>query len=232
MNNNRRHHVPVGTTKRGVNGLYDMGANVWEWLADRRGEDALTAGGSWWYGRIRPGRRPCNGKPRGSMRSISASGARMIARRRLFAIALLAVGLLVSASFAMVRPIWASEAAAWQALDQGAIVLFRHANAPGTGDPAWFRLEDCSTQRNLDEAGREQARRWGQRFRERALTPGRVISSRWCRARETADLAFPGQRRDEPAFDSFFEAPQQRMRQPRPRGRFSRVGRAPARWWW
>lgn len=40
----------AGTTRRGVNGLYDMGANVWEWLADRRGEDALTAGGSWWYG--------------------------------------------------------------------------------------------------------------------------------------------------------------------------------------
>lgn len=50
MNNNRRHHVPVGTTKRGVNGLHDMGANVWEWLADRRGDEALTAGGSWWYG--------------------------------------------------------------------------------------------------------------------------------------------------------------------------------------
>jgi formylglycine-generating enzyme required for sulfatase activity len=50
MNNNRKGHVAVGTTKRGVNGLYDMGANVWEWLADRRGNDALTAGGSWWYG--------------------------------------------------------------------------------------------------------------------------------------------------------------------------------------
>ncbi|MCR9126265.1 MAG: formylglycine-generating enzyme family protein [Rhodobacteraceae bacterium] len=50
MNNNRRHHVAVGTTQRGVNGLFDMGANVWEWLADRRGDDALTAGGSWWYG--------------------------------------------------------------------------------------------------------------------------------------------------------------------------------------
>jgi formylglycine-generating enzyme required for sulfatase activity len=50
MNTNRRSHVPVGTTKRGVNGLYDMGANVWEWVADRRGDDALTAGGSWWYG--------------------------------------------------------------------------------------------------------------------------------------------------------------------------------------
>lgn len=43
-------HAPVGVTRRGVNGLYDMGANVWEWLADRRGDQALTAGGSWWYG--------------------------------------------------------------------------------------------------------------------------------------------------------------------------------------
>lgn len=50
MNNNRRTHVAVGSTRRGVNGLYDMGANVWEWIADRRGGDALTAGGSWWYG--------------------------------------------------------------------------------------------------------------------------------------------------------------------------------------
>lgn len=40
----------AGTTRPGVNGLYDMGANAWEWLADRRGDDALTAGGSWWYG--------------------------------------------------------------------------------------------------------------------------------------------------------------------------------------
>jgi formylglycine-generating enzyme required for sulfatase activity len=40
----------VATTKRGVNGLYDMGANAWEWLADREADKALTAGGSWWYG--------------------------------------------------------------------------------------------------------------------------------------------------------------------------------------
>jgi sulfatase modifying factor 1 len=43
-------HAPVGATKRGVNGLFDMGGNVWEWLADRRADEALTAGGSWWYG--------------------------------------------------------------------------------------------------------------------------------------------------------------------------------------
>jgi len=42
--------APVGSFPAGVNGLYDMGANVWEWLADARGDDRLTAGGSWWYG--------------------------------------------------------------------------------------------------------------------------------------------------------------------------------------
>ena len=42
-------HAPVGKTRQGVNGLYDMGANVWEWLADAQGKDRLTAGGSWWY---------------------------------------------------------------------------------------------------------------------------------------------------------------------------------------
>jgi formylglycine-generating enzyme len=43
-------HAPAGSTAAGVNGLQDMGGNVWEWLADRDGDMALTAGGSWWYG--------------------------------------------------------------------------------------------------------------------------------------------------------------------------------------
>jgi sulfatase modifying factor 1 len=43
-------HAPAGSTAAGVNGLQDMGGNVWEWLADREGDTALTAGGSWWYG--------------------------------------------------------------------------------------------------------------------------------------------------------------------------------------
>ncbi|MCC7017682.1 MAG: histidine phosphatase family protein [Rhodospirillales bacterium] len=91
---------------------------------------------------------------------------------------------------------------AWAALKSGAIVLFRHANAPGGGDPPGMRLDDCTTQRNLDDAGRAQARRIGAAFRERSIAVGRVLTSRWCRAAETAELAFPGRAIPEPAFDS------------------------------
>ncbi|MDP3702392.1 MAG: formylglycine-generating enzyme family protein [Hylemonella sp.] len=42
--------APAGQTRTGVNGLYDMGANVWEWVADAQGEERRTMGGSWWYG--------------------------------------------------------------------------------------------------------------------------------------------------------------------------------------
>ena len=58
----------------------------------------------------------------------------------------------------------ASEQAAWAALREGAIVLFRHANAPGFGDPPGFRLDDCATQRNLDAQGRDQAVKIGDCF--------------------------------------------------------------------
>lgn len=102
------------------------------------------------------------------------------------------------------RPALASSDAAWAALRQGGIVLFRHANAPGGGDPAGMRIGDCATQRNLDDRGRTQARRLGDAFRSRSVAVGRVLSSQWCRTRETAELAFPGQLMDEPAFNSFF----------------------------
>ena len=98
----------------------------------------------------------------------------------------------------------APDEAAWAALQDGAIVLFRHANAPGGGDPPGLKIGDCSTQRNLDDTGRAQARRIGERFRERRVPVGAVLTSQWCRTRDTAALAFPGRARDEPAFNSFF----------------------------
>ena len=96
------------------------------------------------------------------------------------------------------------EGKAWSVLRGQAIVLFRHANAPGIGDPPDMRLGDCSTQRNLDADGRAQARRIGDAFRRQGITVGLVLSSAWCRTVETAELAFPGQVRIETAFNSFF----------------------------
>ncbi|WP_439598644.1 histidine phosphatase family protein [Falsiroseomonas sp.] len=93
---------------------------------------------------------------------------------------------------------------AWEVLRQGGIALFRHAQAPGGGDPPGMRLGACETQRNLDETGRDQARRIGAAFRSRGIAVGAVLASAWCRTRETAELAFPGAVRLEPAFDSFF----------------------------
>ena len=94
---------------------------------------------------------------------------------------------------------------AWAELAKpGAIVLFRHATAPGVGDPPGFKLDDCATQRNLNEQGRAEARRLGEQFRSRKIQVGAVFSSQWCRTRETARLAFGDQAHDEPAFNSFF----------------------------
>lgn len=98
-----------------------------------------------------------------------------------------------------------ADEAAWAMLDQpGIIVLFRHAHAPGVGDPAGFKLGDCSTQRNLDDRGRQEASAIGAEFARRGVAVGQVLSSQWCRARDTAELAFPGRVVEEPAFNSFF----------------------------
>ncbi len=72
----------------------------------------------------------------------------------------------------------------------GVVIAFRHALAPGTFDPPNFKLGDCSTQRNLSDEGRAQARRIGSWFNERGLRPAQVRSSPWCRCIDTATLAF------------------------------------------
>lgn len=72
----------------------------------------------------------------------------------------------------------------------GVVIAFRHALAPGTFDPEGFRVDDCSTQRNLNDEGRAQARRIGEWFRAQGLAPARVRSSSWCRCLDTATLAF------------------------------------------
>ena len=87
---------------------------------------------------------------------------------------------------------WATAGADAEALLRkgGVVVVFRHALAPGTFDPPGLRLGDCSTQRNLSDEGRAQARRIGEWFRERQLQPAAVRSSPWCRCMDSATLAF------------------------------------------
>jgi broad specificity phosphatase PhoE len=84
------------------------------------------------------------------------------------------------------------------------VALLRHAVAPGTGDPAAFALRDCSTQRNLSEEGRAQAKRIGARFRANGIDNAMVFSSQWCRCLETAKLLGLGPVKELPALNSFF----------------------------
>jgi phosphohistidine phosphatase SixA len=79
---------------------------------------------------------------------------------------------------------------AWAALVQGShVALIRHGNAPpGYGDPPGFKIDDCATQRNLDDVGRAQARVLGEAFRQHGVPVGKVLSSPWCRCLETARL--------------------------------------------
>jgi broad specificity phosphatase PhoE len=81
--------------------------------------------------------------------------------------------------------------AVWEALRApGSVVVLRHSYAPGTFDPPGARLDDCSTQRNLDEDGRAQARRVGEAFQQNGIAVGTVLSSPRCRCLDTARLAF------------------------------------------
>ena len=92
----------------------------------------------------------------------------------------------------------------------GCAVLLRHAQTdPGVGDPPGFRLDQCSSQRNLSDEGRAQAARIGQWFQNRGLQPRAVQSSAWCRCIDTATLAF-GRHVPWPALNSLFDAPKSR----------------------
>jgi phosphohistidine phosphatase SixA len=92
----------------------------------------------------------------------------------------------------------------------GHILMIRHALAPGTGDPANFRIGDCSTQRNLDDRGRKQARAIGDWLRSNGITAARVYSSQWCRCLETAELLEMGPVAELSALNSFYELTQDR----------------------
>ena len=77
------------------------------------------------------------------------------------------------------------------ALQEGNRLIFiRHAYAPGTGDPNNFILQDCSSQRNLNEEGMNQSIKIGLFFENNNIQIDKVLSSEWCRCKDTAQIAF------------------------------------------
>ena len=85
------------------------------------------------------------------------------------------------------------------------VLFLRHALAPGYGDPADFRVDDCTTQRNLNDVGRAQARAIGAYLKENGITPDLILSSRWCRCQDTAREMAIGPFATHDGLNSFFD---------------------------
>lgn len=121
--------------------------------------------------------------------------------------------IILLALLVLAAPAKATEAG-WALLREGGhVVLLRHAMISGSAEPAGFDIEKCSTQRNLSERGRQQARKIGALFAARAAPIERVLSSRYCRCIDTARIAFesepePFAALDPPAEDETAKAAQ------------------------
>jgi len=134
---------------------------------------------------------------------------------------LLAFAVLLAPSLAAAQ----DTASLWAALAGGGhVAMMRHALAPGIGDPAEFEINECATQRNLNDEGRAQARRTGDTFRRNRVVVARLLSSEWCRCLETAALLKLAKVESFVPLNSFFEARQNEADQTRAvRGLLSRL---------
>ena len=90
-------------------------------------------------------------------------------------------------SFFITHPVNAS----WDPAKEGdKIILIRHSKAPGFGDPPGFKIKDCKTQRNLSKEGIKQSEKIGKLFYKNKIKIDQVLSSQWCRCKDTAKFAF------------------------------------------
>tara|TARA_B100000886_G_scaffold272300_1_gene196242 strand:+ start:3832 stop:4392 length:561 start_codon:yes stop_codon:yes gene_type:complete len=96
---------------------------------------------------------------------------------------------------------------AWSLAQEGnKIILIRHSLAPGGGDPSGFKLNDCKTQRNLNRTGIKQSKQIGKLFKKNKVPVDQVLSSQWCRCKDTAKHAF-GNYKEFTALNSTFQSP-------------------------
>ena len=95
----------------------------------------------------------------------------------------------------------------WKPAQEGnKIILIRHSLAPGGGDPVGFKINDCKTQRNLNQVGIEQSKRIGVLFKKNKIKIDQVLTSQWCRCKDTAKYAFKNYR-EFSALNSTFQSP-------------------------
>ena len=95
----------------------------------------------------------------------------------------------------------------WKIAQEGdKIILIRHSLAPGGGDPTGFKIDECKTQRNLNRTGINQSKKIGKLFKKNKVPVDQVLSSQWCRCKDTAKHAF-GDFREFTALNSTFQSP-------------------------
>ena len=96
---------------------------------------------------------------------------------------------------------------AWNLAQEGdKIILIRHSLAPGGGDPTGFKIDDCKTQRNLNRKGINQSKKIGKLFKKNKVPVDQVLSSQWCRCKDTAKYAF-GNFKEFTPLNSTFQSP-------------------------
>lgn len=93
------------------------------------------------------------------------------------------------------------------------VLLMRHADAPGYGDPKNYQISQCSTQRNLGDLGRKQAKAIGDWLSKQGIQQAKVYSSPWCRCVDTATLLNKGEVKKGLALGSFFDDMSQAKKQ-------------------
>jgi phosphohistidine phosphatase SixA len=99
-----------------------------------------------------------------------------------------------------------SQSALYLASKGDKVILIRHSLAPGGGDPDSFKIGDCTTQRNLNKTGIDQSKKIGKIFKDNKIPIGTILSSQWCRCKDTARYAF-GTFKEFSALNSTFSVP-------------------------
>ena len=95
----------------------------------------------------------------------------------------------------------------WKIAQEGdKIILIRHSLAPGGGDPAGFKVDDCKTQRNLNRTGINQSKKIGKLFKKNKVPVDQVLSSQWCICKDTDKYAV-GNFKEFTALNSTFQSP-------------------------